>query len=136
MDETPSPDQREQPPRSWSFPAAVTSVRDAREAVGSALAEMGCGELADDARLIVGELSANAVVHGHSPYTVRVARRGAVVRIEVEDRSQALPVMASGGDLTGWAGAGMAIVAAMAERWSVEPNRSGKVVWAELLAGR
>lgn len=136
MDEIPPPDRPGPPPRSWSFPAAVTSVRDAREAVGTALAEMGCGELADDARLIVGELSANAVVHGHSPYTVRVERRGEVVRIEVEDRSNALPVMSSGGDLTRLGGRGMAIVAAMSERWSVEPSRSGKVVWAELLAGR
>lgn len=120
---------------SWSFPEAVQSVREARQAVTDALESAGCIDLVDDAQLIVGELSANAVLHGRSPYTVRLTHRGRVVRIEVEDRSLDLPQVTRG-DITRLGGRGMAIVAAMSTRWSAERRHSGKVVWAELFAER
>ena len=119
------------------FPPDVRSVRDARTFVQQVLAD-------DDSRatraaLIVSELAGNAVVHAASPYTVRIAVDGEMIRGEVHDDDLHLPTLGGTTPVPAAAahgGRGLVIVAAMADRWGARPDRhggkGGKVVWFEL----
>ncbi|MFD3807582.1 ATP-binding protein [Streptomyces sp. NPDC058611] len=96
--------------------------------------------LAADAGLLIGELAANAVLHGRVPgrdFELRLVLLDAVLRIEVSDaRADRRPAV---GPYTDQAesGHGLRIVAALAAGWGVVDRLVGKTVWAELpLAGR
>jgi anti-sigma regulatory factor (Ser/Thr protein kinase) len=92
--------------------------------------------------LVLGELTANAVRHGHVPsrdfhLLLYVGEPARTVRIEVTDtrtehtppEPEALP--APGSEDTG--GRGLLLVAALATRWGwhLRPGGPGKTVWAE-----
>ncbi|WP_308204991.1 SpoIIE family protein phosphatase, partial [Frankia tisae] len=84
----------------------------------------------DDVRLVLSELTTNALLHGAAPVEVRIHTGGAALRVEVSDTSQTMPLRPpAGGD--GLTGRGMALVAASATRWGVQPMATGKIVWAE-----
>ena len=86
----------------------------------------------DNARLVVTELVTNATLHGRPPISVRARRRPGLIRVEVEDGGQTLPVLPlhSTDSMTG---RGLALVAAVAAAWGVEPGPKGrKVVWVDL----
>ncbi|MGV9989970.1 ATP-binding protein [Streptomyces sp. NPDC003374] len=92
----------------------------------------------DPARLIVAELTANAVRHGRVPgrsYRLALAvTAGGVLRIEVTDtRGDVLPTPKA--DATGPAesGYGLLLVEELADRWGVRTGPAPcKTVWAEL----
>ncbi|MFN0026133.1 MAG: ATP-binding protein [Acidimicrobiales bacterium] len=91
-------------------------------------------ELADDLVLLASELAANAVLHAGGGFDVTVAVHEAVVRLEVADRSDALPrPRAPSPDQPG--GRGYQIVGALAERWGFTKLPVGKSVWAEVRLG-
>jgi anti-sigma regulatory factor (Ser/Thr protein kinase) len=98
------------------------------DAVGLAGATAG---LVDDAALVVTELATNAVVHARSDFTVVVSWSHDRVRISVRDASP-VPPTDRPASLVACSGRGLAVVAALAARWSFEPLGFGKVVWAEL----
>ncbi len=92
--------------------------------------------------LVVGELSANAVRHGHVPgrdfhLLLHLSAPARTVRIEVTDtrsertppEPEALPAPGSEND----GGRGLLLVAALATRWGwhLRPGGPGKTVWAE-----
>ncbi|MDX5565188.1 ATP-binding protein [Streptomyces sp. ID05-04B] len=92
--------------------------------------------------LVVAELTANAVRHGHVPgrdfhLLLHVSESADMVRAEVTDtrtertppRPEALP--APGSEATG--GRGLLLVANLATRWGwhLRPGGPGKTVWAE-----
>jgi hypothetical protein len=127
------------------------SVRTARLFVVDRLQEWGADDLVDQAALLTSELATNAVLHTRRPFTVRVARSGPTVRVEVADRSEEIPHLprhlalspsdgASTGDVFGVdaeAGdrlfSGLGVVDAVASSWGAEPRPGeGKVVWFEL----
>lgn len=89
----------------------------------------------EDVSLVVAELAANAVRHGSvrgRSFRVRLVWCEDVVRVEVADgRTERLPVLRVP-DEEG--GCGLVLVAALAERWGVEPRTGSayKVVWAEV----
>lgn len=99
--------------------------------------------------LIVAELSANAVLHGHVPgrdfhLRLRAAPDGRTVRVEVTDtrterhprrpppppNGPSVPDGAAGEDETG---RGLVLVSHLATRWDwhPRPDGPGKTVWAE-----
>ncbi|MFI9615380.1 ATP-binding protein [Streptomyces sp. NPDC052023] len=96
----------------------------------------------DAIELIVAELAANAVRHGHVPgrdfhLRLRTAPDGRTVRAEVTDtrtehlpRRPALPEGTAGAEE---AGRGLLLVAHLAARWDwhPRPDGPGKTVWAE-----
>jgi anti-sigma regulatory factor (Ser/Thr protein kinase) len=91
--------------------------------------------LVDVATLLVSELVTNAVVHAGSPalLVVRPSERPGCVRVEVCDQDAEPPIVhAFDPDATD--GRGLALVAALADRWGVQPTAVGKSVWFELVA--
>lgn len=110
---------------------------------GSGLAGLGnlagLGDLADlapDAELVMGELAANAIIHGlPEPFvaTVAVPATGQVL-IVVEDRSPSPPVIRERPDDHGQ---GLRLVDAVCARWGWVPlaGRTGKQVFGLLGEG-
>ena len=124
------------------LPAELSSVVAARRLVQSAGEAWGIepSPLAD-AALAVSELAANAVLDAGTPMRVTARRLGQGMRIEVEDNNLHLPVVtvARPEDLLenrSMTGRGLALVAAMADRWGADPAAGGKVTWAEVGTGR
>ncbi len=116
----------------WQFPADGAAAADARRLLTDALRRMGHGSrFVDDARLIITELAANAVVHARSPFTVSIRSENSTVRIFVRDGSEVAPALREA-SLTAPSGRGLRLVATLASRWGVDPASDGKVVWAEL----
>ncbi|MFF4292066.1 ATP-binding protein [Streptomyces vinaceus] len=124
------------PAYSDNFPRIPESAHAARHLVASALHVWGLDRLVDSAGLVVTELVANAALHARQD-TVEVTvtlRAPDLVRVAVADRSRKMPELhkAADGDEHG---RGLTIVDALCDgRWDVDRLRSGKRVWAELLA--
>ncbi|WP_324615953.1 ATP-binding protein [Streptomyces sp. WM6372] len=98
----------------------------------------GC-TLAEDVELVIGELAANAVVHGHVPgrnFEVVLRYDGRRVWVEVSDargeqRPPRAPAPADPWSAEG--GRGLVVVEAVAREWGVRdrpPGHPGKTVWA------
>ena len=113
-----------------AFPQTLQATRQARRFVSGLLAPRGDEILVADAEIVTGELTANAVLHARSAFTVTVAPTRAGVRIAVRD-STPLPPGGDGG-LVAVSGHGLGVVAHLADRMGVQPVPGGKLVWAEL----
>ncbi|MER7759856.1 SpoIIE family protein phosphatase [Streptomyces sp. NPDC097619] len=105
----------------------------ARHMIGAAVRAWGARERSDEIELVADELVTNALMHTDGPavVTLRVLsgtqRR---LRVEVEDRSSALPRRREAGD-SGVSGRGLMLVDRLADVWGVESRGSGKCVWCE-----
>ncbi|MFE3578351.1 ATP-binding protein [Streptomyces vinaceus] len=121
--------------------ATRRGARLARRLVGVQLAAWGIPygcTLAEDVELVIGELAANAVVHGHVPgrnFEVVLRYDGSRVWVEVSDaRGERRPPEASApADPAAEGGRGLVVVEAVARDWGVRdrpPGHPGKTVWA------
>lgn len=114
-------------------PGDPEALVSARHMIGAAVRSWGAGDRADEIELIADELIVNALMHTDGPaiVTLRVLsgpeRR---LRVEVEDRSSALPRRREAGD-SGVSGRGLMLVDRLADVWGVESRGSGKCVWCE-----
>jgi anti-sigma regulatory factor (Ser/Thr protein kinase) len=117
-----------------------TSPRAARSFVSSTLLEWELPERVPAAELVVSELVTNAMLHARTHIDLRVAAHHGAVRISVADGTpdmtsvarapHPLPDRRAAG---GRSGRGLAVVAALSERWGVLPTSDGgKAVWALL----
>ncbi|MFP5348091.1 MAG: GAF domain-containing protein [Actinomycetes bacterium] len=84
-----------------------------------------------DAAMVVTELVTNALLHARPPVVVRVVEKRDGLRVEVADRSPVTPMRALAGTES-MTGRGLRLVDALANRWGVDGERTGKVVWCEL----
>lgn len=120
----------------WSevFLPVPEAVAGARRFVTSSLMAWGAPDLVWEATLLTSELATNAVVHGRSPFRLRVLRLPGSVRIAIEDAASTWPRqrVATSLDLDG---RGMAIIEALADRRGYDALPGGKIAWAELSAG-
>jgi anti-sigma regulatory factor (Ser/Thr protein kinase) len=113
---------------------AFSPVVDAASAARSfALGIVGPDDArCDDVALVVSELASNAVLHARTPFSVRL-RIDATgrIRVEVRDASAVQPTRRrySADAVTG---RGLRIIEACTDRWGVEAEADGKVVWCEL----
>ncbi|MFD3656403.1 ATP-binding protein [Streptomyces sp. NPDC058620] len=120
------------------FSSTPRGARLARRLAGERLDAWGipyASDAHDVLTLIVAELSANAVRHGHVPgrdFRLRLSAEGRALRVEVTDtRGERIPVLAEpSDDLDG--GRGLLLVAALTDRWGWYPcvDGPGKTVWA------
>jgi hypothetical protein len=105
----------------------------ARHLVAYMLGHWGYDDRAvDDAKLIVSELTSNAVRHAHSLLSLEVeVQEDSALRITVEDRA---PLAASklNGGLIPQPLHGLGLIEALCAGWGVQRTRDGKIVWAEL----
>jgi anti-sigma regulatory factor (Ser/Thr protein kinase) len=112
----------------WTLPGESASVRAARALVREAMAEH---PLLEDVELVVTELVANAVEHGRGPIEVGLQSTAGILRLTVtSDTGSAEPeVLPPSHDAGG--GRGLALVAAIAQRWDWERHGERTAVWAE-----
>ena len=82
-----------------------------------------------DAELLTSELVTNVVLHAHSSGAVVVSVAHGCLRVEVTDRSMAVPLMR---EPTEDGGRGLRLVEMLADRWGVAPDVGGKAVWFEI----
>jgi anti-sigma regulatory factor (Ser/Thr protein kinase) len=113
------------------LPAEPASASAARQFLRSTLEAWGCEDLTDSGSLLVSELVTNAVLHARSPIELIVGHEHQVVRVEVVDRDDHLPVRKHYAIDAG-TGRGMVLVESIADRWGAEIRSQGKAVWFEL----
>lgn len=115
------------------LPPSPESVGAARRAVRRTLESWGLAGLADTAVLLVSELATNVLLHARSEFSVRVDRRGSVVRVTVVDASVRQPARRRYG-LDAGTGRGLALVETLSSAWGVESADGPwcKGVWFEL----
>ncbi|MFK0101750.1 ATP-binding protein [Streptomyces sp. NPDC091040] len=95
-------------------------------------------QLSDDVAVVVAELAANAVLHGHvtgRDFELRVTPETDGFRIEVSDaRGERRPELCAGGPAAE-GGNGLRLVEALAAEWGVAERIVGKTVWARVTPG-
>ena len=115
--------------RDVEFPPEPSSVPAARWMVGGSL-EPGDDEQV--ALLLTSELSANAVQHARTPFTVGIRHDDGKLTVEVHDHDPTPPVMAPA-DPSSPRGRGLRIVDALSQEWGVTMLQDdGKTVWFRL----
>ncbi|WP_237408033.1 ATP-binding protein [Streptomyces sp. M2CJ-2] len=129
------------------FASTPRGARLARRLAGRCLEEWGhplASDVSCTVALVVGELAANAVRHGHVPghdFRLRLVldEAAGLVRIEVADAAAAKrpPAASPSSCPDGESGRGLFLVDVLAERWGWEPREPvGKTVWAEVPVAR
>ncbi|WP_328885570.1 SpoIIE family protein phosphatase [Streptomyces sp. NBC_00316] len=128
----PRPGGRLQQHVAQNDPDALTA---SRHMIRSAVRAWGAKERADEVELAADELITNALIHTDcgAIVTIRVLtgpeRR---LRVDVEDRSSALPRRRDAG-VTGVSGRGLMLVERLSDAWGVESRGTGKCVWCEFI---
>ncbi|MGH8926451.1 MAG: ATP-binding protein [bacterium] len=111
------------PPESQSAPAARKFVLEA-----------GWSDDAEtNLRLatVVSEVVTNAILHARTAFVVTVIPRREAIRVAVRDQSAVFPIRRAY-QARQPTGRGLQIVEALADRWGVAKEPSGKTVWFEL----
>ena len=107
-------------------------VRIARDFVDETVTEWELDRVRDEARLVAGELVANAVLHARTAFRLTLRSDGfRFLRIEVRDDNSRMPTPA-GSPEDAPSGRGLAVVSALASSWGSQKDGHGKVVWAEI----
>ncbi|MFN8016601.1 MAG: ATP-binding protein [Acidimicrobiales bacterium] len=104
-----------------------------RRFVAAAADELGAQVDRGDLALVIGELAANALLHGGAPARIEVAAGddgGLVLR--VHDASSTLPEVVRGDPWDATGHRGMVLVETLAASWGAEVEPGGKQVWAHL----
>ncbi|KNB52211.1 SpoIIE family protein phosphatase [Streptomyces caatingaensis] len=118
-------------------PADPEALSAARHMIRTAVRAWGARDRSDDIELVADELATNALLHtdGAAVVTIRMlAGPERRLRVEVEDRSSALPRRREPGE-SGVSGRGLLLVDRLADVWGVEPRGGGKSVWCEFVLG-
>jgi anti-sigma regulatory factor (Ser/Thr protein kinase) len=117
--------------------AIASTPRTARASARAQLAAWGRPELADDVEEIVSELATNAVTASEAAGTaigMRLVLGPGALTVEIYDQAPGEPV-AYAPPADAECGRGLALVAAISDRWGWSPARGGgKVTWAVVTA--
>ncbi|MEV7070063.1 ATP-binding protein [Streptomyces sp. NPDC093990] len=115
------------------FEAVPAELRLLRKTVARQLTHWGLPAAADETELLVTELATNVFKHvgqGVSA-TLILEWRGERLRLEVHDKSQAVPASKSTG-CNDECGRGLHLLAALATDWGTVLTAAGKAVWCEI----
>jgi anti-sigma regulatory factor (Ser/Thr protein kinase) len=80
---------------------------------------------------VVSEVVTNAILHARTTFCVSVSIDASAIRVDVRDGSQDVPILKFY-DATAATGRGLRIIDAMADRWGVSEQPTGKSVWFEM----
>ncbi|GLW10110.1 hypothetical protein Misp01_52390 [Microtetraspora sp. NBRC 13810] len=124
----------------WALRAEPQAAGEARRLARNTLGLWGLEHL-DDVELVVGELVANAIVHGRGPVSLALLHGRDSLRVEVADQRPDWEPMDSDAwpSLDDEHGRGLPIVSACTDLWGVEyaPRpEDGKVVWCSWVIPR
>lgn len=118
------------------FEAAPAQLSGLRRAVRSQLGCWGASAVTEEAELVATELGANVIKHVGRDVAASLVleMREGRVRLEVHDRSRALPTPLADDACadSDECGRGLHLIAAMAHDWGSARTATGKVVWCEL----
>jgi hypothetical protein len=114
----------------WSLQLRASAVRRARVLVRYTLITWDLEPLADDAELLVSELTTNAVRYGAGLLSVHLVVRDRLL-CEVGDDERTLPMLRHPLPDSD-SGRGLHLVDQLAARWGSTRTRTGKLVWFEL----
>lgn len=122
--------------KAWDLPflAEPSEVAALRRIVRTHLTLWGLPDVVEAAQICVTELVANVITHVGlgAPTTMAVDMNGTYLRIAISDPdSRALPTLLSA-TTTAESGRGLALVAAVTDRWGVIPTERGKTTWCEI----
>jgi anti-sigma regulatory factor (Ser/Thr protein kinase) len=113
------------------FAPVAASVSGARRFVADVLTDLP-GDLVEEVQLIVSELATNCVLHARTEFGLRIERSRDTVRVEVADRSPAVPVLHPPSEDDD-RGRGLLIADVLSADWGVEQQGgAGKLVWFSL----
>ncbi|MEU6919792.1 ATP-binding protein [Streptomyces sp. NPDC046631] len=136
---TASPPVSAEPTYHADFAVGEHSARHLRRILRLYLTGWGLLDVADAAELALTELIANVVRHvpGRRCQTFIFLLPSGGLRVEVADGCPKMPRMVVGDELDE-GGRGLVLVAALTDRWGVEPRRDGcgKTVWFECTAAK
>ncbi|WP_433371611.1 ATP-binding protein [Streptosporangium sp. CA-115845] len=115
----------------WDLPHDLPIVGKARTMVRETLTAWALHHLVDDAVLVVGELLANAIIHGEPVVRLSLWAGADEFQIQVTDRGSGRPRHLALG-VEAIHGRGLTIVRALAHDTGVTPlpNHPGKTIWA------
>lgn len=113
------------------FESTPLAIGAARRFVARTLERWGCGNVVEDAAVVVSELATNAVLHARSAFHVSIDVVDEGIRIAVHDDSPIVPTPREYSE-TSATGRGLRMVDALAARWGTVPRPDRKTVWAEL----
>ena len=117
----------------WTGSPHAVEIHRIRGEVSQLLAQWKlCGEVIEDAVLVVAELLANVVEHARTPFRVSVELRGRLLRVAVDDDADG-PAVVRASTATAWPVSGLRVVNAVALRWGWRRRDVGKTVWAEFV---
>ena len=115
------------------LPGDPSAVPTARRFASQAVASYGGNDdVLDKTRLLVTELTTNAVLHAHSPIRLSVEPIDDVMRIEVRDDDPRPLQPPCKPEPDAVRGRGLWLVSVMARAWGVNRNERGKTVWFEV----
>lgn len=117
------------------FPSTETASRSARSFLRGALETWALDGLGEVTELLTSEVVSNVVRHVGSAVVLRAIRDDDWIRVEVDDTSDALPVIEHPRPLD-LGGRGMVLVDTLADRWGADLHPGGKTVWFEIDARR
>jgi anti-sigma regulatory factor (Ser/Thr protein kinase) len=116
------------------LPAEPHSAKVARDAIAGLDGHLG--GVFGDVALLISELVTNSVRHAgldaSQPLHLSVTTEAELVRIAVRDPGPGFRVPKAPTDPAHVGGWGLVLVDQLAERWGVEHDGTGNVVWAEL----
>lgn len=117
-------------PAQTRLPRSRTCAATARRFVEQELRQSLTTAALDDARLVVSELVDNAYMHGRGEISLRLARHGDQLRVEVIDEGQgaAIRIRERGPEELG--GHGLRLVDAISTAWGAHEGTTH--VWADL----
>jgi hypothetical protein len=137
----PEPHQRKSPPNvtlavlarhERRLPPFLSSAGIARDFIAACLRQWGLDDCIDDAKVIIGEMFNNALLHAPSEeFVVAIDWNGGAVRLEMLDSSPARPTVLPE-DPFSEHGRGMRLIVSLSRMWGTRLTASGKCVWAIL----